>query len=56
MVSVPLRGLVVFNPLRDRGHGRTDRVSVPLRGLVVFNSFTIYIIADFRVFPSPCGD
>ena len=37
-VSVPLRGLVVFNGRTQKLYHEGDLVSVPLRGLVVFNS------------------
>ena len=37
LVSVPLRGLVVFNNAFGRDFTGYANVSVPLRGLVVFN-------------------
>ena len=36
-VSVPLRGLVVFNGRTQKLYHEGDLVSVPLRGLVIFN-------------------
>ena len=46
MVSVPLRGLVVFNQKVRGEQNMIKQVSVPLRGLVVFNKFAAHIGAN----------
>ena len=53
-VSVPLRGLVVFNGTELQGTAAGSEVSVPLRGLVVFNP-VLKIPRHTRSFSPVCG-